>query len=419
MDERRSNIEPWDSGSYETGSTRPPKSHRGLIAFLLILVIFLGGISSALGVLNIRLLAQQGEDPEASDPMLQYPNSSVPSVTETSGPADAVTVPVPTDKPELELNKTPVASDNVPQAGGLPLQTIYAGAIDSVVSISCKVDSGAVSGSGVVLSKNGFIVTNSHVVEGASAITVCFTDDRTLPARIVGADTISDLAVLYVDAADLTPAVFGDSSALRVGDAVAAIGDPLGMEFRGSMTDGIVSAINREVSVSGRSMTLIQTNAALNAGNSGGPLLNCYGQVIGINTMKIGAFTDASGVEGIGFAIPSVTVKEIVDQLVNQGYVSGRPSLGIQGKEVSFYYQQFYRLPAGFCISGIQEGSCTEAAGLKAGDVIVAFNDARVTDADSLSAALYACSAGDQISLTVYRKSGQRTFSVTLDEAGI
>jgi len=224
--------------------------------------------------------------------------------------------------------------------------------------------------------------------------------------------------VLIVDASDLSPADFGDSSALRVGDTVVAIGDPLGSEFRGTMTDGIVSAINREVSVSGRTMTLIQTNAALNSGNSGGPLLNCYGQVIGINTMKIGAFTDAAGVEGIGFAIPSTTVKEIVDQLIRQGFVDGRPSLGIQGRDISYYYQKFYHLPAGVLITEVLRGGSAQSAGLRTGDIILGLNDTRITDMDTLTTALYACAAGESVTLTIYRAGTQQSVTLTLGEAG-
>ena len=192
-----------------------------------------------------------------------------------------------------------------------------------MVSIACQGSRSSSSGTGVVLSSDGYIVTNAHVVENSNAISVQLTDDRSFAARLVGCDDISDLAVLRIDCSDLTPAQFGDSSTLRVGDTVVAIGDPLGAAFRGTYTNGIVSAINRDVDMNGRTMTLIQTNAALNSGNSGGPLINCYGQVIGINTMKIGAFTDTAGVEGLGFAIPSTQVKEIVDQIVAQGYVSG------------------------------------------------------------------------------------------------
>jgi serine protease Do len=228
---------------------------------------------------------------------------------------------------------------------------------------------------------------------------------------------VSDLAVLRITAENLIPAEFGDSSVLRVGDSVAAIGDPLGEEFRGTLTNGIVSAINRDVTTGGRTLTLIQTNAALNSGNSGGPLINCYGQVIGINTMKIGAFSDGAGVEGLGFAIPSTTVKEIVEQLIDQGYVSGRPALGITGESVSNFYQYYYRMPAGLYITELEEGCDAEEKGITSGDILISIGSSRITDMDSLREALYKCEVGDAVQLIIYRSGRQYSVTVTLHEA--
>jgi len=414
MNGNNHNMDPWDRDSYETGSTRPPKSHGGIIAVLLIAVIILLGVSTVMGMLNIRLFAQsQGpSEPSVGDGMAFYP--------EAEATTDAATLPavIPPENSgtRLELNKAPTAVENVPQEGGLSLQEIYKKNIDAVVSISCQLTEGSASGTGVILSDDGYIVTNSHVVEGARRITILLTDGREMPAALVGADSVSDLAVLYIDTDKLTAAEFGDAKALRVGDAVVAIGDPLGVELRGTMTDGIVSAINREVSVSGRPMTLIQTNAALNSGNSGGPLINCYGQVIGINTMKIGTFVDSAGVEGLGFAIPSTTVKEIVDQLIRQGYVSGRPLLGIECNEVTSYYQQFYNLPAGIRVVTVNDGGPADKAGLVTGDIILSMDGTRVTTLDALNGALYTHEVGDTVQLVIYRGGKQLTMNLTLGE---
>ena len=413
MEERNHpNMEPWNRDSYETGSTKPPKSHGGAVAVLLIAVILLCSAATALGIMNIKLYRKLQEDPSVSFSAGTQPTGS------PTEPSD--TPPVPTGGSlSLDLQPTPGEVANVSQEGGLSYQEIYEKNIPSVVSITCTLSGGTASGTGVVLSADGYLVTNSHVVEGAQIIRVRFTDDRVMTASLVGADTVSDLAVLYVEADDLIPAEFGDSSRLRVGDAVAAIGDPLGEEFRGTMTDGIVSAINRDVTTGGRTMTLIQTNAALNSGNSGGPLINCYGQVVGINTMKISTFVDGAGVEGLGFAIPSTTVKEIVDQLIAQGYVSGRPDLGVTGESVSQLDQRYYRLPAGFLISEVEPGSGAANAGIVAGDIIVTFNGTRIQSADELEAALYACQAGDSVELILYRYRTGRQFGVklTLEEA--
>ena len=220
-----------------------------------------------------------------------------------------------------------------------------------------------------------------------------------------------------MEADNLVAAEFGDSSVLRVGDSVAAIGDPLGSKLRGTMTDGIISAINRDIETDGRMMTLIQTNAALNSGNSGGPLLNCYGQVIGINTLKIGDFVDSAGVEGLGFAIPSATVKEVADQLIAYGYVVGRPTLGMTFQELSFLYQQMYHLPQGLYISDVAEGSHAARLGIAPGDILVSFDGIRVTDSDALRSLLYTHQAGDQVEIVVYRAGRQYQLILTIDQA--
>ena len=408
------NMDPWDRDSYETGSTRPPKSHGGFIAVLLTTIIVLFGIVTVLGLLNIRMFAQSHNPTQPSDGngVIFHPGET----QNTDAATQPAIQPPGNSDTRLELNKAPTSVENVPQEGGLSLQAIYEKNIDSVVSISCTLSEGAASGTGVIFSRDGYIVTNSHVVEGAASISVLLTDGRRFPAAIVGTDTVSDLAVLYIDANRLTAAEFGDTASLRVGDAVAAIGDPLGIEFRGTMTDGIVSAINREVSVSGRTMTLIQTNAALNSGNSGGPLLNCYGQVIGINTLKIGAFVDSAGVEGLGFAIPSTTVKAVVDQLIEKGYVSGRPLLGVECNEVSSYYQHFYNLPAGIRIVTVNEGGPAQEAGLQPGDILLSMDGVRVSTLDELNTQLYSHQVGDSVALSVYRGGKQLTLTLTLGE---
>ena len=163
-------------------------------------------------------------------------------------------------------------------------------------------------------------------------------------------------------------------------------------------------------------MTLIQTNAALNSGNSGGPLINCYGQVIGINTMKIGTFTDSAGVEGLGFAIPSATVKEIVEQLIHQGYVSGRPTLGITGEALSAFYQYYYRFPAGMLITDVQLGSYAHYYGIAPGDILMAINDTPVTSMDEMNTVLWNHQVGDVVTVYIYREGRQASVELTLTE---
>lgn len=420
MDDYRNHNEPWDPSIYGTGRTRPPKNHGSIIAVLLVIVIFLGGLVSVLGVLNVRLFTQLKAQTKQPDDSLSVVAQFEESRIET---APATVQTAPPDHSEdtflnpFELNPTPGSVPNISQEGGLPLQEIYAENISSVVSISCIRPGGNSTGTGVIITDGGYIVTNSHVVDGARSVTIDLTDGRSFPATLVGSDAVSDLAVLHIEANDLEAAEFGDSNSLKVGDSVTAIGDPLGKSLRGTFTDGIVSAINRDVTIGGRTMTLIQTNAALNSGNSGGPLINCYGQVIGINTLKIGNFVDSAGVEGIGFAIPSSTVKMIVDQLIKQGYVSGRPTLGIKGESVSLFYQHYYLLPSGLFITELDPDSDAAAKGIQTDDILMSINGHFITSMDDLNQILYNSSVGDTVETIIYRAGKQYRVYLTLSEA--
>ena len=416
MIERNHNYPEWDDSVYGTGPTDPPKSRGALVALMLILIIFLCGIVTMLSLLNIRLFRELNTDKQRQRELaISFTTEPTEEETEPTVPAD---IPAPAAAPNATMNlqAAPKGIDNIPEGGGMPLQDIYTRNIPSVVSITCQGSRSASSGTGVVLSSDGYIVTNAHVVENSQAISVQLTDDRSFNARLVGCDDISDLAVLRIDCTDLTPAQFGDSSTLRVGDTVVAIGDPLGAAFRGTYTNGIVSAINRDVDMNGRTMTLIQTNAALNSGNSGGPLINCYGQVIGINTMKIGTFTDTAGVEGLGFAIPSTQVKDIVDQIISQGYVSGRPTLGISGEALSTFYQHYYRMPAGLYITQVEPGSDAETKGIQEGDMLLYLGDVRIISMDDLKTALYDCEVGQTVEVIVYHRGQQYKLELTLSE---
>ena len=227
---------------------------------------------------------------------------------------------------------------------------------------------------------------------------------------------LSDLAVLRVSAPGLIPAEFGDSSQLRVGDEVVAIGDPLGVELRGTMTNGIISGINRDIKSGNRTLTLLQTTAALNTGNSGGPLVNCYGQVVGINTMKIGDYASESGVEGLGFAIPITGVQTVLEQLANRGYVAGRPSLGLEGQEISTFYQFYYRMPAGILITDLEETSSAALQGIRRGEILTALNGRSVTTLDTLEEIIYASAVGDELEAAFYRDGREFTLILIVGE---
>ena len=340
----------------------------------------------------------QAETPEAdtSSALAAQPAEDPPSVEIESSPAAPA---------------TPASEDEAD--GALSLQEIYKKCIGSVVSITASAQSGKSSGTGIVLSADGYLITNHHVIENAQVIAVQTSDDRQFQASIIGSDEASDLAVLKVDATDLQPAEFGDSGKLAVGDRVVAIGDPLGAQLRGTMTSGIVSAINRDLEVNDRTMTLIQTDAALNNGNSGGPLINCYGQVIGINTMKLRSYYSTTA-EGLGFAIPMAVAKPILEELMENGYVAGRPAIGISYDALPLAFRIYYNLPEGVYISAVYDGSDAQAKGVAAGDIITAVNGTRVTSIDELNRVKNQFTAGDSITLTLYNGGSYRDVDVTL-----
>ena len=276
-------------------------------------------------------------------------------------------------------------------------QQIYQENISSIVSIRGTSDQGLFLGTGVIMTENGYIITNAHVIEGCSQVEVALQDEQVYPAQLVGYDVQTDLAVLKIDAQDLAPAEFGDSAALQVGDTVLAIGNPLGEELRGTMTDGIISAINRDVSVDGYTMVLLQTTAALNSGNSGGALINDRGQVVGITNLKMESYD--STVEGLGFAIPTATVKTVVDELIAHGVVTGRPTIGITVRTVEAYANA---RPQGVRVESVQAGSDADGK-LEVGDIIVEANGVAVATTDELLAVKEELEAGDILSLRLWR----------------
>lgn len=288
-------------------------------------------------------------------------------------------------------------------------QQIYQENISSIVSIRGTSELGLYFGTGVIMTENGYIITNAHVIEGCSEVEAVLQDERVFPALLVGSDVQTDLAVLKIDAQELKPAQFGDSATIQVGDTVLAIGNPLGEELRGTMTDGIISAINRDVYVDGYTMVLIQTTAALNSGNSGGALINDRGQVVGITNLKMESYD--STVEGLGFAIPTATVKTVVDELIAHGVVTGRPTIGITVREVAAYECA----PAGVRVESVQAGSDADGK-LEVGDIIVEANGASVTATDDLLAIKDALQAGDVLSLRLWREGTWLERNVVLVE---
>ena len=279
------------------------------------------------------------------------------------------------------------------------------------------------SGSGFIYSSDGYIITNHHVIENAKKVTVILHDGKELEAEIVGSDSLSDIAVLKITPdkdTQLIPMEIGNSDELVVGEAVVAIGCPAGIEFIGTVTDGIISAINRNVEIADsygttqKTMTLIQTNATINHGNSGGPLINTRGQVIGINTLKL----NSSSYEGIGFSIPMNGAMTIIKQLIEHGkviertqddFAYGKGIIGITGSAISEDEAEYYNIPVGVLVVQIDKNSSAAKSGLRRGDIITHYNGKKVTTVDEINQAKGSGRAGEQVTVTIYRDSENGT----------
>ncbi len=268
-------------------------------------------------------------------------------------------------------------------------------------------------GSGVVFDANGYIATNNHVVDGAQTLTVSFADGRTMDGKVVGTDPATDLAVVKVDATGLPAVYFGDSDSLQVGEPAIAIGNPLGLEFRGSVTVGVISALNRTIELGDRRFKLIQTDAAINPGNSGGALVNADGQVIGINSAKIAA----AGVEGIGFAIPVNSARPILQQLLEKGKVI-RAYLGVSALDTASAARYGYQLDLdrGVYVAKVEKDGPANQADIREGDVIVKLNGADVNSVADLRSALDSVPVGSQVDVVIIRNGKERTVSPVLTE---
>ena len=334
-----------------------------------------------------------------------------------------------------ESTHEPVSVDTTSVSSGeamTPAQ-LYANYVDACVGISTQVTTnvygyqvqGAAAGSGFVVTSDGYIVTNYHVIENATSITVNFVDGTSYDATLVGGEAENDVAVLKIEATGLQPVTLGDSDQLVVGEPVYAIGNPLG-ELTFTFTDGMVSALDRLITTTGTdpdtqqkvaiTLNVLQTNCAINPGNSGGPLFDSYGNVVGIVSAKYTESTSGVTAEGLGFALPINDVKEILSDLIEHGYVTGKPYLGIQVKEVN-EQAQLYGIPAGASVSYVAEGSCAQKAGLQVNDIITAIDDTAVDSPSALTAALSTdYKAGDTAVLTVIRNQQEIQLTVTLDE---
>ena len=317
------------------------------------------------------------------------------------------------------------ATSTISKGGELTTVEISKKVGPAVVGITSKIEStmsffntamvSEGTGSGIIISSDGYIVTNNHVIEDATSVTVTLNTGAEYSAKLIGTDAKTDLAVIKISPTEkLTVAELGDSSSIEVGERAVAIGNPLGMEFFGSTTQGIISAINRTISIDNRTMNGIQPDAAINEGNSGGALVDAYGKVIGINAVKISSST----VEGMGFAIPISEAKPIVEDLIKYGYVKGRPVIGISSRDVTEYMSSRQGWPMGVQVLATQAGSGADLAGLEQGDIITKADGKTVTTTDELNKIKDSHKPGEVINLEVYKYDTglKTTVSVKLTE---
>ena len=302
---------------------------------------------------------------------------------------------------------------------------VYASTVNSTVSINCSSQStnifgqttqSASSGSGFIISEDGYIVTNYHVINGASSVKVTLYNGNTYDATVIGGDSDYDVAVLKINAAGLTPVTLGNSADVNVGDSVLAIGNPLG-ELTFSMSQGIVSCCDRAINVDGTPFNMIQVDASINPGNSGGPLVNLYGEVVGIVSAKYSSYSDTS-VEGLGFAIPISDVQAIITDIIENGQVTGKAYLAIKAGTMNEQMAAQYNIDIteGVFVFSTESGGAGERAGLQLGDVITKVNDTAITSMTDLSAAKKNYKAGDTVTLTVYRNGEYITLDLTFDQ---
>lgn len=378
--------------------TPPPPAERrkkrrtGLWIFLICLTVAVG-IGAGLWIWDI-FFADDPKDPFEYDYDFGW--------EENASASQEITIPT---YPTGEGVVLEVETDHGPE---LTAQEIYQRVNPSVVTVLAQLDGSVSVGTGVIFRSDGYILTNHHVLAGGRDCSITLDTGQSYEAQYVAGDERNDLAVLKVELTGLPAATFGDSDQLAVGDRVYAIGNPLGVELRGTLTDGIVSAINRDVWVDGRTMTLIQTNAALNSGNSGGPLINAYGQVVGINTIKMSS--SYSNIEGLGFAIPSASIRRLVNDLLTYGEVQPEPTFGVTVNQLGTWLEEDLR---GIQVIDVTAGSAADLAGIRTGDFILSAAGTPVNSSQDLLRVRRGLYVGDQVTMEIWR-DGQR-LEVTLE----
>jgi len=399
-----------DSGVTERKAKRARRKG-GRLALILFLTLIVLSVA-ALIVIRIVFPGDQAFSPEdiisqfdRLDPFFQNPDDGFDDFfAPDSNDSAPTTIPRCAPNPNIQLHL------NNPPAAPMSFQDIYEKTLPSIVIVNAYGDTTAATGTGVVMTADGYVITNHHIIAGCSSAEVVLSDGTQYNAELAGSDVESDLAILKINAQDLTPAEFGNSDRLRVGDTVLAIGNPLGSELFGTMTEGIISAINRNVNVDGYNKNLLQTTAALNTGNSGGALLNNTGQVIGITNLKM--MSDYNTIEGLGFAIPTVWAKEVIDELLANGAITGRPTIGITCYAIAAQDAAYFGQDFGIYIQTVTNKGPADKAGIRPGDILLTANGVSLYALEDLTVLRDEAGVGGSLDLTVWRKG--ETFSTTL-----
>ena len=391
MDDQDTNNDPYLRTPNPASRLKGRRGGAGKIIAVALCCSILGG---AVGMGGAALLLNQN-----SEATVIY--ETVATATPTATTMSSVT--------GTELTPTELYANNVGACVGITVSNVSTNAFG-------QTSTAASSGSGFVITSDGYVVTNCHVIADtidstSLTIDVSFSDGTSYPATLVGYEEDNDVAVLKIEATNLQTIVLGDSSMLEVGETVYAIGNPLG-ELDFSLSDGLVSALDRLISTDEDvTMNMFQTNTAINPGNSGGPIFNASGEVVGIATAKYSTSSSGTTVEGLGFAIPINDVVDIISDLMEYGYVTGKPYMGVQVTNA-----QYYGATAGAAVSYVASGGAAETAGLQVGDIITAIDSTAIDTSSALTAALTAYSAGDSARLTIYRDNQEMTLTITFDE---
>lgn len=401
-----------DEYYYDTPA--PEKDRRWLK--LAALALCFSVLGSCLGAGGVLLATQPWQPVTTQQQQQQQQNPETPSTSLDSSNSNTTLLEGNRENTVIDIN-TIDTSKLMTQA------EVYAANVHSTVGITTSITTtnfwghqttSAASGSGFIISEDGYILTNFHVVEGSSSISVSTYAGDSYDAKLIGYDESNDIAVLKIEAEELSPVVLGDSDNLNVGDSVVAIGNPLG-ELTFSLTSGAISAKGREVTFSGGiTMTLLQTDCAINSGNSGGALFNLYGEVIGVTNAKYSSSGSGASIDNIGFAIPINSIRQIVETIIEKGYVT-KPYLGVSVSDVSESYQ-IYGLPAGAAVQSVATGSPAQEAGLKQGDIITKAGDKEITCASDLTAMVAQAQTGESLTLTVYRRGQTITLTAVVGE---